>query len=217
MKAGLRRVLVTAGPTREKIDPIRFISNLSTGFMGYEIARIAKNKGYKVTLISGPTNLAPPRGIKFIPVGTARQMSREVKSHLKNSDCLFMASAVCDWRLAKPDTRKIKRAGTKQPALELVMNPDILYEAGKRKRGKILVGFALESANLVKNAKVKLKNKNLDIIAANKVSSAQNPFGKGLTDVLIVTRDQKQKWLRRATKDSVARYLIDKAEKLSQN
>lgn len=209
------RMLVTAGPTRERIDPIRFISNLSTGFMGYEIARAAKSRGYKVTLISGPTNLVPPRGVNFISVESARQMSLAVKAGLKNSDCLFMASAVCDWRPAKNRATKLKRTN-KALSLKLVKNPDILYGAGRKKKRKILVGFALESANLEKSAKKKLRKKNLDIIAANKIDKKKSAFGKGLTDVLIITKTGNCKRLKRVTKNTIANYLIDKVEELWQ-
>jgi len=210
-----KRALVTAGPTRERIDPIRFISNFSTGFMGYEIARAARRKGYEVTLVSGPTNLVPPKGVNFVGVETALQMSKAVSSRMAKTDCLFMTSAVSDWRPAETHSGKIKRTHNIK-SLKLVKNPDILYEAGKRKDGKVLVGFALESADLKKNAVKKLKKKKLDIIVANKISKASAPFGKGLTDVLVVTRKSESKWLRRTSKKVVADYLVNKAEELRQ-
>ena len=213
MKSKPNRALVTAGPTRERIDPVRFISNFSTGRMGYEIARAAKKKGYKVTLVSGPTNLVPPKGVDFVPVEDARQMSKEVSSRLKKTDCLFMTSAVSDWRPALRHTMKIKRAG-KVKSLRLVKNPDILYNAGRQKGERVLVGFALESQDLEKSARKKLKKKKLDIIAANKISKSGVPFGNGLTDVLVVTRTNKNKWLKRVTKKTVANYLINTAEGL---
>ena len=213
VKPGSKRMLVTAGPTRERIDPIRFISNLSTGVMGYEIARAAKKRGYGVTLISGPVNLEPPAGVKFVPVESARQMKRAVILNLSDSDCLFMASAVCDWRPAKTSAGKIKRTDA-AGLLRLAKNPDILYEAGRKKGQMILVGFALESSDLFKNAKKKLRKKNLDLIAANKVNREFSPFGKNLTDILVVTKNKENRWLRRATKKAVANYLIDKVEDL---
>ena len=206
---------MTAGPTREKIDPIRFISNRSTGVMGYEIARAARKRAYKVTLISGPTGLTPPRGVDFISVESTRQMQRAVRSQFKKADCLFMASAVCDWRPSKIKQGKMKASGRTR-ALRLVRNPDILSEAGRRKNGKLLAGFALESADLVKNAKDKLRRKNLDIIAANKVGR-RSPFGKGITDVLVLTRNGRIKRLKGVRKKAVADYLIDEAERLWQD
>ena len=119
------KVLVTAGPTLERIDPVRFISNFSTGRMGYEIARAALAKGSKVTLISGPTNLTPPKGVRFIPVESALEMSRKVFSEFNRSDCIFMTSAVCDWRPAVKSAGKIKRSRGRK-VLKLVENPDIL-------------------------------------------------------------------------------------------
>lgn len=206
-------MLVTAGPTRERIDSIRFISNLSTGFMGYEIARAAKRKGHAVTLISGPTNLEPPRGVNFVRVENARQMSRAVVSRLGRADCLFMASAVSDWRPAGSRAGKIKKAdGARQ--LRLVKNPDILYQAGRKKGRTVLIGFALEAANLEKNAEEKLKKKNLDIIAANKINARFDPFGKGKTDFLVIDRTGSRKWLRRVSKKQVASSLLSRAEKL---
>ncbi len=207
------RVLVTAGPTREKIDPVRFISNFSTGLMGYEIARAARRKGSKVALISGPTNLTPPKGVRFITVETAGEMARAVRSNFKKTDCVFMSSAVCDWRPVKTSRTKIKKgSGTKN--LELTKNPDILFDLGKRKRDKVLVGFALESNDLYKNAKKKFSKKRLDIMAANKIAKKKSPFGKGPTDVLVINGTGKNTWLRNATKGKIAAHLVNKAEKL---
>ena len=154
-KPVFKNVLVTAGPTREKIDPIRFISNLSTGVMGYEVAANAQNRGYKVTLISGPVNIAPPKGVNFVSVENARQMQKQVSARFKTSDCLFMTSAVSDWRPLARSIGKIKRSARVR-SLKLTANPDILMEAGRKKGQRLLIGFALESSNLLKNATEKL-------------------------------------------------------------
>ena len=212
-KPVFKNVLVTAGPTREKIDPIRFISNLSTGVMGYEVAANAQNRGYKVTLISGPVNIAPPKGVNFVSVENARQMQKQVSARFKTSDCLFMTSAVSDWRPLARSIGKIKRSARVR-SLKLTANPDILMEAGRKKGQRLLIGFALESSNLLKNATEKLRKKNLDIIAANLVGGKKVPFGKKLTDVLVVTKNGQKKWLRRVTKKAVAGYRLNKAEEL---
>ena len=187
----LSKILVTAGPTREKLDSIRFISNFSTGKMGYELARAARRRGYKVTLISGPTHLIPPQGINFIKVEDAAQMYKAVKRNLKSADCLFMASAVSDWRPQSRAKGKLKKGSKRAISLKLVRNPDILGSVGRVKGGKILAGFALESDALTKNARLKLKEKNLDLIAANKVGK-RSPFGE----------------------EAIAKKLLNKVEKL---
>jgi len=216
-------VLITAGPTLERIDPVRFISNLSSGVMGYEIARAAKHRGYKVSLISGPTSLDQPKGVNFIPVESACQMEQAVLSHFKGSDCLFMASAVCDWRPSKVKADKIKKTARFR-SLPLRTNPDILYKCGRKKGKKILVGFALETGKTSENARKKLKNKNLDIIVANKAMACRSPkmayrppFGKGKTDVLVISKNSKVKNLKSVSKKAVATYLINEVEKLWHN
>lgn len=208
------RVLITAGPTRERLDSIRFISNLSTGNMGYELARAALNRGYKVTLISGPTCLPYPQGVKFVSIEGAREMEKAVKKNFKDVDCLFMASAVCDWRPQRMVEGKIKR-GPKKISLNLVPNPDILERVGRDKDGKVLVGFALESKDLVKNAIGKLKKKNLDLIVANKIDD-KTPFGAGRTDVIIIDRYGRKTHILNASKRRIAREVLKRTEGLWQ-
>jgi len=211
----LSKILVTAGPTRERLDDIRFISNLSTGRMGYAVADCAAKRGYKVTLISGPTNIAPPGGVKFIEIEDARQMEREVKKNIKKADCLFMTSAVCDWR---PEARvhgKIKKERLgKKISIKLVKNPDILAGVSGDKDGKILIGFALESESLLTNAKKKLKAKRLDLIVANSARHKKSPFGHGKTDVTFIDNRGNVKNIRHATKKKVAKELLDSTEAL---
>lgn len=204
-------VLITAGPTREKIDPVRFISNYSTGTFGYEIAKEAKRRGCRVILISGPTSLLPPRGVEVINVESARQMRRSAMSQLPKADCVIMAAAVSDWRVASISEQKIKRR-KKTMSLKLVENPDIISEMARKRHGT-LVGFALETENLEHNAEKKLKEKGLDIIVANNITDSAQAFGDGPTDVFILDRLGNKMTIRRKTKDKLAGIILDKALK----
>lgn len=160
------RVLVTAGPTREYIDPVRFISNPSTGKMGYLIAEYAKNIGLDVILISGPTHLKIPEDIKVIKVESAREMYKETIKYFKKIDILIMAAAVSDWRPKRKFKNKLKIK--REWNLKLVPNPDILKNISKlKKENQKIIGFALETENIIDNATKKLKNKKLDLIIAN--------------------------------------------------
>lgn len=212
MRTGSRNkvtVLVTAGPTREKIDPIRFISNYSTGTFGYEIAGVAARRGYKVVLVSGPSCLKAPKGVRVVNIESALDMERAVKREAKSAECVIMAAAVCDWRAKLPVKQKIKRkSGIK--TLILKENPDILKELGRKKKG-ILVGFALETENLDKNAQEKLKNKNLDLIVANRLTKNSGLFGDRRTDVLIIDKFLRKTVYRRRTKKDLAKIILDKA------
>lgn len=208
------KILITAGPTRERIDNVRYISNFSTGNMGYELAKASVKRSYHVTLISGPTNLTPPKGAEFIQVEDAKGMEQAVNKHFKNTDCLFMASAVCDWRPRKRAEKKIKKS--KSMLLNLVENTDILKNAGKAKNGTLLVGFALETDSLIKNAKQKLKNKNLDMIVANRITKSSTPFGPGRTDITIIDRQGHLERIKNTAKSKVAERLLDRAEGLWQ-
>ncbi|MDO8525922.1 MAG: phosphopantothenoylcysteine decarboxylase [Candidatus Omnitrophota bacterium] len=202
-------VLVTAGPTREKIDPVRFISNYSTGTFGYEIAREALRRGCDVTLISGPTCLKAPRGARLVEIESALEMRDEVRKRAGRCDCVIMAAAVSDWRARSPEKGKIKRPGGRI-TLELEANPDILLEIGKKKKG-VLIGFALETENLEKNALAKLKSKNLDLIVANKLTKGKGLFGAGVTDVTVIDSFGRKDIYRRRTKRELAEIILDKA------
>lgn len=182
--------------------------------MGNELARAALRRGYRVTLISGPTDLVSPKGANFIQVEDAREMDREVKKNFKDCDCLFMTSAVCDWRPKKTVRGKIKKGSLKRISLELVQNPDILGGIGKDKDGKVLVGFALESNRLIENAKAKLKKKHLDLIVANRIEKNKNPFGAGKADVAIIDRTGKVEKISNITKKEIAERLLNKTERL---
>jgi len=202
-------VLVTAGPTREKIDPIRFISNYSTGTFGYRIAKEARRRGLRVTLISGPTHLEAPQGVKLVRVDSAVEMLKAVKQKIGSCGLLIMAAAVSDWRPVSASKTKIKRRGIKK-ILELVENPDILKSLGAR-RGKVLVGFALETEDLEKNAARKLKAKRLDLIVANKLTAGDRIFGDKRLDVLIMDRFGNKTTARHKTKRELAKIILDKA------
>lgn len=208
------RILITAGPTRERLDSVRFISNFSTGTMGYELARAALRRGYRVTLISGPTCLRRPSGARVIEVESAKEMLSAVKRNLKSADCLFMASAVSDWRPEKAAAGKIKK-GAHPFMLKLVRNPDILSGIRKAKHKKVIAGFALESGNLIRNARRKLKQKNLDFIVANKIGP-RSPFGKGRTDATIIDRYGNQEKIPNAAKGYIAGRLLEKVENYAE-
>ena len=176
------RILITAGGTREYIDPVRFIANASSGKMGYAIAEAAIEAGHKVTLISA-SDLQPPVGIDFVGVESAEDMFNAVKKNFPRCDCLIMAAAVADYTPARPAKTKIKRTG-KSLTIKLKPTADILKWAGKHKRkNQIVVGFALEDKNLRRNAEEKLREKNLDMIIAN----TPDAIGSDKSDVLIKT------------------------------
>ncbi len=206
------KILITTGPTREFIDPVRFISNRSTGTIGFCIAKAAKAKKYKVILISGPTHLEPPAGVKFIPVETAEQMKRAVLKNLHSCDCVFMTAAVCDFRPARFSKSKIKKpkyaSGTKKITLELKQNSDILEAISKGRKKQKIIGFALETEDLIKNATKKLKDKKLDFIVANKVSKSKNPFGERKTDAVIIGKKGIFKELKGVLKAELAKVLL---------
>jgi len=204
------RILITAGPTREYIDPVRFISNSSTGFFGYQIASEAVRRGHKVTLISGPVCLIPPKGVKFVPVISAMGMKKAVEKYFPGSDCLIMSAAVADYRPVIVSSRKIKK-GKERLVLKLKKNPDILSLAAEKKKGRILIGFALETDELKKNAKKKLKGKNLDYVIATSVNNKKSPFGEQKIPVTIMSRSGKTETLF-SDKKSLSRIILDKAE-----
>lgn len=198
------KILITAGPTREYIDPVRFISNPSTGKMGYLIAEECIKKGYEVILISGPTYLHPPSGAKIINVETAREMKEEVLKYLPEVDVLIMSAAVSDWRPARKSKEKIKRK--KEWNLKLIPNPDILKEVAKRKKPhQRIIGFALETRDVTKNAKKKLMEKNLDLIIGNTTSF----FGEGSpSEVVFIFKDGRTQVIKKTTKEDVAKSII---------
>jgi len=209
VRSNIGAILITAGPTRERIDPVRFISNYSTGTFGYEIAREAKRRGRRVILVSGPTSLKVPPGVKVVMVESAAEMQSAVMKNLRSAGCVIMAAAVSDWRVRREARGKIKRRGGAK-TLELVENPDILREIGRKRHGT-LVGFALETEGLEKNAAKKLKEKNLDLIVANRLTPKNDVFGPGRVDAVIMDRLGNKVMARRKTKKELAKIILDRA------
>ena len=202
------KILITAGATQEKIDSVRYITNFSSGKMGYALALNAYKRGHRVTVIAGTFNIEMPKGVKVESVKTALDMKRAVSKHIKKSDCLIMAAAVSDYRPAKQFKGKIKKS-KKAIHIKLIPNPDILKEIGAKTRNKVLVGFALESDSLLKNAFAKLKRKKLDYIIANSV----NALGADKTDVTILGKDGVIKKFKKTSKSQIAGYIIHLIEK----
>lgn len=179
-------ILVTAGPTRESIDPVRYISNMSSGKMGYAIAGAAKRRGGKVIMISGPTALTPPSGIDCIHVTTAEEMYTSAMNRLAEADVVIMAAAVSDFRPVEKSDMKIKKR--ESLTLNLVKTTDILSEIQRKKGRQFIVGFAAETENLIENAQVKLKSKHLDLIVANDISLPGAGFEKDTNRVTVIDR-----------------------------
>ena len=196
------RLLVTAGPTREMLDPVRFLSNVSTGRMGYEMARKAKQMGFRVVLISGPTALKPPRGVSFVSVLTAREMKKTIFRYWPKTDALVMTAAVCDYTPVRFSPRKIKRI--EQKTIPFKRTVDILEQVGKRKGSRVVVGFALETESVERNALRKLKRKNLDLIVANWYDKKNNPFGDRKTSMVLMGCNGSKRLLRGMSKASSA-------------
>jgi len=204
-----RTVLVTAGPTREALDPVRFISNRSSGKMGYAIAEAASRRGADVTLISGPTTLTPPENVKLVNVESAIQMRDEVISCASQSQIIIMSAAVSDYRPKDFSTQKIKR-GENIITIVLEENPDILAELGRDKRdGQILVGFSMETENLIENSRKKLEKKNADFIVANDVSKEGAGFGTDTNMVTLISSSGQIKELPLMSKYDVANAILD--------
>lgn len=204
------KIVVTAGPTAEPIDPVRFISNFSTGAMGYEAARACRRKGYRTVLITGPVSIKPPAGVDVVNVVTARQMKEAVTRETRSADVLIMAAAVCDFRPAREARKKIKKGKTLR--LDLVRTPDILAGVGRRK-GLVKIGFALETDNAVKNAKGKLVDKKLDAIVLNVKSAKENPFGPGPKRFVIIDRASRMKEIKNASKRRFAGLLVEEVQR----
>jgi len=196
-----KRILVTAGPTQEEIDPVRIITNKSSGKMGYAIAQRAVLRGADVILISGPTNLEIPFGVKSVNVTSATEMYKQAKKYFKKTDVFISAAAVSDFKIKKSN-RKIKKK--ENWMLEFTKNVDILKEISKNKGKKKLIGFALETEDLIKNATLKLKEKNLDFIVANKAKS----LNSDKSDFVIVKKNKIKKF-KNILKDDIAEEILN--------
>lgn len=203
-----KRVLVTAGPTREDIDPVRFITNRSSGKMGYAIARAARNRGADVTLISGPVGLTPPEKVRYVGVYSADDMYREVVNHFENADIVIKSAAVADYRPKNKSDIKIKKSDDDME-IPLTRNKDILKELGKMKKNQILVGFAAETNDLIQNAQRKVLKKNLDAIVANDVTMEKSGFNTDTNTVKIIDKSGNILELPNMSKDEVAHNILD--------
>ncbi len=204
-----RNMLITAGPTREPLDPVRFITNYSSGKMGYALAIMARRRGANVTLISGPSALAPPRGVNFIGIATACEMLDAVLEHYKQANVIIKAAAVADYRPAERALSKIKkREGNLRLTLE--RNPDIIAELGRQKDNRIIIGFAMETENLVGNAIAKMETKNMDYIVANLLAQPGAGFQHDTNIVTIISRNGTREDLPLMNKMQVANRILDK-------
>ncbi|MFH1846581.1 MAG: phosphopantothenoylcysteine decarboxylase [Candidatus Omnitrophota bacterium] len=210
----LGRITVTAGPTIEPIDPIRYITNHSTGRMGYEIARAALNAGFQVTLISGPVNLKSPQKADLVKVQTACEMRSKVIENAKKSECLIMTAAVSDFRVQSPSSEKIKKKD--KLTLKLLKNPDILKQVADMK-DLIRIGFALETKEPLKYAFRKLRDKKLDFIVVNSKSGSVDPFGPGKKEYTIITKTGEISAYKGISKRQIAELIIFKVTKEHEN
>ena len=208
-------VIVTAGPTHEPIDPVRYLTNRSSGKMGYAIAQVAADRGAQTILVSGPTALTAPRGVEMIQVETALEMRAAMFDHLPKATVVIKAAAVSDYRLSRPSTSKVKKS-EKSQTLELVPNPDILKEIGAQKGTRIVVGFAAETGDLLRQAGGKLKEKNLDLIVVNDIGAEGAGFSHDTNVVSILDLDGGVEELPLLPKRQVARRILDRVVRLRQ-
>jgi phosphopantothenoylcysteine decarboxylase/phosphopantothenate--cysteine ligase len=204
-----RRVLVSAGPTHEAIDPVRYISNPSSGKMGYAIARAAEHRGGEVVLVTGPTNLEDVININTVKIETAEEMANAMFEYMDSSDIIIKAAAVSDYRPSHQADQKIKK-GEDEMLLTLRKNTDILRAIGDKKKGQVLVGFAAETEDLEQNATQKLREKNLDVIAGNIVGRPDSGFEADTNAVTLFFRDGTKEVLDTMGKDAVAHVLLDR-------
>ena len=211
-----RKILVTAGPTHEPIDPVRFIGNRSSGKMGFAIANAAAQRGARVTLITGPVALATPKNVTRIDIETAEQMREAVMIHAKKCDAIIMSAAIADYTPKKPAVNKIKKDESPTSGLTLELKPtsDILSDLGSKKNGAILVGFALETQNELANAKEKLRKKNLDLIVLNSTRDEGSAFGAETNVVTLIGKNGKVEKLSKMPKFDVATEILNRLAKL---
>jgi len=209
------RFLITAGPTREPIDPVRYLSNRSSGKMGYAIAEAAIEAGHEVILISGPVNVDRPRGAAVIPISTSDEMFRAVHQQVRNCDVLVMCAAVADYKPAKISKSKIKKR-VENMSLELAPTRDILASLPKD-RQYLVVGFAAETENVEANARKKLQEKNCDVVVANDVSRDDFGMESDKNEVTILFCDGEKKKISRAPKKIVARELVKYLKMFAEN
>ncbi len=208
--AGIK-VLVTAGPTREYLDPVRFLTNRSSGKMGYAVAEEAVKRGAQVILVSGPTHATPPQGAKLIMVQTTEEMAEQVFRHYEKTDIVVMAAAVSDITFKDRATNKIKRKGLFQE-VKLIPTQDILKKLGERKDDRILIGFAAETENIEDNALQKVKDKNLDFVVANNVADETIGFGSDVNQVIFIYPDGQVIHTEKMSKVDISQIIWDNVE-----
>jgi len=204
-----KQILITAGPTQEPMDPVRFVSNPSSGKMGFAIAAAAEQRGAHVILVSGPTTLSAPYGVDVIKVQTAQQMAEAVFERVAQAEIVIKAAAVSDFRPEKVSTEKVKKQN-QDLLVKFIRNKDILAEIGKQKGDRFLVGFAAETEKLDQNAIDKLSRKNLDMIVGNIVKGKETAFGSDTNQATFYYRDGKQETVPRMGKDGLAHLLLDR-------
>ena len=206
-------VLVTAGPTQEPLDPVRFVSNRSSGKMGYALAAAARERGAEVILISGPVNLGAPRGVTVVRVRTANEMRAKVFEHLARATVVIKAAAVADFHLTNVPQHKVKKTAARM-SLELDPTPDILAELGRNKQDQLLIGFAAETENLEREARRKLETKNCDMVVANLVGGADVGFESDQNEIALAMRTGEFVRLPPASKRELADQILDQALEL---
>lgn len=206
-------VLVTAGPTQEPLDPVRYITNRSSGKMGYALAEAAAERGARVILVSGPVALAAPARVELIPVRTAVEMRQVVMDRLEQATVVIKAAAVADYHRANPPKQKVKKTAARL-SLELDPTPDILAEVGCKKGDRLLIGFAAETENLVEEARRKMQSKNCDMVVANLVSQQGIGFESDENEVTLVLRTGETIPIQRASKIAIAHRILDETMKL---
>lgn len=212
-----QRILVSAGPTQEAIDPVRYISNRSSGKMGYALAEAARNRGADVILVSGPTALAPPAGVRIVPVTTAKDMADAMSTHFNWASVVIMAAAVADFLPKNPASQKLKKGTAAVPPLELEQAPDILAMLSARRTSQILVGFAAETQQLIQHATGKLNAKGLDLIVANDVTQAGAGFGSDQNAATILSRTGMQLALSLRPKTQLAHDILSTIVQFAKN
>jgi len=206
-------ILITAGPTQEPIDGVRYLSNRSSGKMGYALAEEAAARGDRVVLVSGPVSLAAPRKVTLVPVHTALEMRQAVMDHLSEATIVIKAAAVADYHIPNPSKQKMKKTAARL-ALDLEPTPDILAEVGTKKGDRLLIGFAAETGNLIEEARRKMQQKNCDMVVGNLVSQAGTGFEADENEVVLVTRAGETIPVERASKRAIAGRIFDEAMRL---
>ena len=209
-------IVVTAGPTCEDLDPVRFLTNRSSGKMGYALAQAAARRGANVILISGPTRLDPPQGVQFVSVRNTEQMHRAVLTHFPRATALIMAAAVADYRPVAPQAKKMKRVSGRLN-LELEPTVDILADAARGKGDRVLIGFAAETENVAEHARAKLESKQADLIVANDVTAEGAGFDHDTNVITLYSRDGSEKAFPRMPKIDAAHRILDRLRALRQS